>query len=324
MRNIYIAIIMVISSSLFAIEYNQYDMKKIKKYDYRQINFDKNIEDKYPDSLGYIPGEGYGGPNGPEIFCQDENLVIVDQGKNRTIYLDKDYNFNKTYDTSFFDQVVNKINEDILLGFGPSGISITDISTGFEIMSILSSYTFDFVNNSKSAFYHSNILFIHDKDGKLWSIKNPSLDDAKNRKNLLNEEKTLALFKDGDIDGLTIDSEKRLFLNGELQTLDYAVFYKYYKSFYPNRELTIKAGLQVTDAAASSMVYIGYDSDGNYYWRLGQKHMAIFNHKGFTIDFFKYDRKKVSTTPAVSPSGDIYFMHHGEDKVTLYKIERQW
>ena len=69
---------------------------------------------------------------------------------------------------------------------------------------------------------------------------------------------------------------------------------------------------------------IGRYSDGNYYWDLGGSHMTVFRPNGILFEFFQYNEDLSDSTPAVSPSGDIYFMHYGEDKVTLYKIERQW
>ena len=315
MRLIYlVVVIMCINNSLFAIEYNQYDMNVVKEYEASQSNLDieplrVNFHHNNPE------------PSGPMIYFKNETLVIADQNANRTISLTDDYTFDKKYNFSFSNEKIHQMN-DYILGFDQfDGIHV---SYNWNLIVRVSFDYIEVLRYSQSAFYHSNILFVHDENGKLWSIKNPGLDDSKNRKNLLNEDKTLDLFKNGDIDGLTIDSEKRLFLNGELQTLDYAVFYKYYKGLHPEGKLSLKLDTQVTDEASSSMRYIGKDNEGNYYWRLGQKHMSIFNYQGFLIEIFKYDRKKVSTTPAVSPPGDIYFMHHGEEKVTLYKIDRQW
>ena len=309
---------MVISSSLFAIEYNQYEMKRVYEFSV-SYSGENDIND-----LIFVKNPGSGDiVVGPAIFFDGKTLAIADQIGGRTIYLKNDYSFNKIVKYSFYNKNIYKLDE-YLLGFNKSSSISIYKSRTMEKCSHISFYELGFLQHSKSAFYHSNILFIHDKDGKLWSIKNPGLDSVKNRKNLLNEEKTLALFKDGDIDGLTIDSEKRLFLNGELQTLDYAVFYKYYKSLHPELEKLTMLEFQISPKTANMMTYINKDNHLNTYWDMGGRYICIFNSSGLLYDFFEYDSKKSSTTPAVSPSGDIYFMHHGEDKVTLYKIERQW
>ena len=319
MRNIYIAIIMVISSSLFAIEYNQYEMKRV--HEFSAENGEKDI-DKV--GLGFA-FEGGLSAGGPAIFFDENNFVLADQEKGRTIYLNNDYSFKKIYKKSFYLNSIYFNPSSYFMGLTTEGhIGIFDKTNGWELIVQISVDNLSFLRNSKSAFYHSHILFIHDKDGKLWSIKTPSLDDAKNRKNLLNEEKTLALFKDGDIDGLTIDSEKRLFLNGELQTLDYKTYINYY-SVNKNIAGTIRNFNYTYDYLKTFQLddFLGKDKYGNKYWGYRGAFM-VFNNNGGMIDFSTYTSKKSSTTPAVSPSGDIYFMHHGEDKVTLYKIERQW
>ncbi len=319
MKNVYLAILIIYTSNIFAIEYNQYEMKT--EHVFSAENGEQDI-DKVGLGFAFEGGLSAGGPT---IFFDDNNLILADQEKSRTIFLNDDYTFNEFFAKSFYLSNIYFIPSFYFMGITTEGhIGIFNKKNGWELIVLLSVDNLAFLRNSKSAFYHSNILFIHDENGKLWSIKNPGLDDSKNRKNLLDEKKTLALFKNGDIDGLTIDSEKRLFLNGELQTLDYAIFYSYYKSLHPELEKLTKLQFQISSKTANMMTYLNKDSDLNTYWDMGGKYIAIFNDSGLLFDFFEYDGDKSSTTPAVSPSGDIYFMHHGEEKVTLYKIDRQW
>jgi len=82
--------------------------------------------------------------------------------------------------------------------------------------------------------------------------------------------------------------------------------------------------MTVEDILTGSGNKIGTDIYGNTYWTSWNTDIAVFNKDGFMIDLFVASRSKSSTTPAVSPSGDVYFMGYGEDNVTLYKIKRQW
>ena len=315
MRKIYIVALLIISFSLFAIEYNQYEMERVHEFsvsDYRNKDENKLSVNNYSGGGDLV--------NGPSIYFDEINLVVIDQLSNRTIPLDDKYNFREIYPSSFQDNIVYK-QGNYFVGIDNYGVRIRK---DYKYVADLRASDLYMVRNSKSAFYHSNILFIHDKDGKLWSIKNPGLDSVKNRKNLLNEEKTLALFKDGDIDGLTIDSEKRLFLNGELQTLDIKTYFDYIINIKKHFSDIFNKKSSNNFYIRNNADFIGSDTDDNKYWYENNR-VLVINKDGIPIDNILLTPDfMLPVPPAVSPSGDIYFMHHGEDKVTLYKIERQW
>jgi len=89
--------------------------------------------------------------------------------------------------------------------------------------------------------------------------------------------------------------------------------------------------------------FVGYDKESNSYWeverRVGPEEMMqfilIYSKFGEILDalYFGEYKEKVKcytnyptsgAVPAISPSGDVYFMVGTEEKYSFYKIERQW
>ncbi len=307
-----LVLLFILEVSAFGIEYNTYEMNV--KHEFNASYRGRDSESDFAVEFG-TQGPG---PYGPSIYFFNENLVVSDEVINRTIYLNDDFSFNEIKDISFSDSIVYKM-DNRLLGVSYDGITIIK---NWEYESVIDTYSLTMFKEYKSILYINEYIFIHDKEGVLWAINKPSM--GSNLTNLLSEEETIKLIQNGLIDNLTVDSKKRLFLDGKLQTLDYKTFYEYYKSLKPGLEKLSKLEFQVTAKTSSMMDYISTDKDDNSYWVMGHKYICIFDNEGLLFEFFEYDRKKSSTYPAVSPEGDVYFMKHGEDKVTLYKIERQW
>jgi hypothetical protein len=180
----------------------------------------------------------------------------------------------------------------------------------------------------RSFFYYGNVLFFHDGEGRLFSIVNPSLDEAANRKNFRNTEQTRKLFQPGsgfNLKGLTLDSEDRIFLNGELQTRDFAAFFSFWAKLYKNEKSKLtKTGSYYGLSSASYMDFIGNDRNSNWYWYIGRKYVIIHNKDGAVISELEIDPEKSRIIPAVHPSGDVYFLSYDDKGVYLYKIARRW
>lgn len=316
--HLFILLCLIINNYVYSMEYNTYEMTL--EYEFEASSFGEGAEHHL--AINTRPG----GPDefGPALYFHAENLVISDQVAYRTIYLNKDYTFNRIVPNSFYSGNVYQF-ENLLVRLKEStGLNIRDEE---DFVSYLSFSKFKFLKRPIDIFYKSNTLFIVDSKNQLWSIKNPSTDRKTNMGNLRDEEQTRELLEQSEeYRGLEIDSENRFFLNGELKTINYGIFYRYYKSLNPTSNLSKCKASEIDDKNSSSIRYVGYDSDKNHYWDLLGA-LAICNSNGYLIDFIVYDRSKSSVHPANSPDGDIYFLNYDYKKPTsvkLYKTARQW
>lgn len=314
MRIIIILSIMLCNIGLYSMEYNTYEMVKVHEF-----NASEDTKDN-----SYLRTNFYDqDPHGPMLYFDNDKLVLADQNNNRTIILNENYSFSQIYNFSFFEDKIYNFGK-FFIGFNKAyGVVVSDDEK------IIIRVSFDDIiqlRQSTNVFYHSNILFIYDKNGKLWSIKNPGLDKNLNILNLLNETETIKLFMNKNIvDGLTIDSKKRIYLDGELQTVDIKIFTEYKKNTrdIENKPYTEK-NFEEDYFVDNSGVFIGFDEDGNSYWYYNRG-VLVINAYGWPIMIFTVnDQSKVSTTPTVSNKGDVFFLHSEPDLVTLYKIPRKW
>jgi len=310
--------------NLIAIEYNTYDMEV------EHVFSAANLNAKTDNDLAIITFGQNPGASGPGLFFFYDTLVISDQAywndDRRTIFLKEDYSFDKIFVGSFY-QSINYINNNLIFGLGYDDI------TCFSMNNDEMKNKFKIKNSSLSAFdsqykdfyYQDNTLFIVDKNDTLWGIRNPGLDINENKKNIITEEEIIEEINSGKYKGLTIDTEKRLFLDGELQTLQYKVFVDYWSENSTKISGSIKGYEYTFEELLKSNYsnFLGKDLDGNNYWA-SRKTLIVFNKTGNIIERARFDIYKSNTYPAVSPSGDVYFMGYGEDNVTLYKIKRQW
>lgn len=317
MKNIILFIVILLSTSLFSIEYNSYEMILENEFS-ASYRGQGDVND-----LAVEFGTQGIGPRGPSIFFKQNELIISDQLIDRSIIVNKDYTFKEVIGISLFDSLTY-IMDATLVGVNHDGIVILK---NWEYLAVIDTNEFTKFRGYKSVIYYNKYLFIHDKNNDLWSIKEPSMDANKNKSNVINEEDTIKLINSGDIIGLTIDSEKRLFLDGELKTLDMDVFYKYYKGQQKIKNIespTVNFTMTTEDILTGSGKLLGIDNDSNTYWSSWNTDIAVFNNNGFLIDLFVIDEKYISSTPAISPEGDVFFMDYGKDKVSLYKVPRQW
>jgi hypothetical protein len=141
--------------------------------------------------------------------------------------------------------------------------------------------------------YVKNVLFFIDDRLQLYSLVNPTIDQAKNQIHYRNPEQTKKLFEpDSDIDlkGLSLDENSNLYIDGT----------KYY--WYGVAQGKFK--YQIVDTSNVSI------SDGT-------KKVRISTNT---------NENEIGESTAIHPSGDIYFLRYNKvsDKHLLYKIENTW
>ena len=186
-------------------------------------------------------------------------------------------------------------------------------------------------NVARSFWYHNGIIFFHDIENRLVSITEPSTDPAVNRASFRTTEQTRALFLPDsgfDLEGLTIDEQDRLFLDGELATLDYPTFLGYWQGVHQaagnSAALELLAGWPSV-VCPDRTGFVGRDADGNWYWN-DNIAMLVFTPAGELLEFFVFPEEKITTRPAVSPEGDVYVMHYtySYSDVEIYRVTRRW
>lgn len=312
-KRVIILLLFCITNLIFSNSFKKYNLELIKRY---------IIDNSDNTKLGADLGQGGPGTLIPIIFFDNENLVISDNKNRRSIILDKDFEFEQIHKGNFFNYSIYNQKEYIFAFHKKTSAVVYIKSDQWKLLCNLKLENFLF--NPKDIIFHSNTLFIYDFNWKLWSIKEPTIDSDENYLKLMNEDETLELIKNGDIDGLTIDPKKRLIINGELQTTNYEVFYHYYKDQnHGIKYLSDGLDYEVSLKSTPYLTYIGRDHKGYFYWDM-DGFICVFNKKGLLTCIFEYDYTKTDGYPAVSPEGDIYFIKSTQEKASLYKITRDW
>lgn len=306
---------------LYSIEYNSYPLEV--EHVFNSSFKGKNHEDDLASDFFTAQF-----PKGPLIYFDEEELVIGDQARkdSRTIYLNDNYGFNRIYDYSFFQAEIISFN-NFFVGYNYYSIITYDNTKGWEKISKLKFRDFPPLLNFKDLYYQDNTVFVLSNTNVWYAFKEPGLDYEENFDTMINEEEIIEAINNGEYEGLTIDDNKRLFLNGELQTINYNTFTKYWLEKQKILDLpkpNVNFTMTIDDLKTGSEDLLGIDSDGNSYWSSWNTDIAVFDKNGFLIELFVVSREKSSTNPAISPDGDVYFLQHEQDKITLYKIARQW
>ncbi len=184
-------------------------------------------------------------------------------------------------------------------------------------------FGFDMDTRISSMLYINNTIFYWLNDGDFLSIIEPGTNFIENNRNILNTEETRALFGENseyEANGLNIDENNRLFLHDELITRDYDTFYLYWQerhrltgSSEPERDFSMRGSSFLSRNFSNTPIFIGMDSDSNYYWSIGQSGILVFNAQGFLIDIFICDQAASKIWPTVHPSGDVYFFTWEEE-----------
>lgn len=187
------------------------------------------------------------------------------------------------------------------------------------------------LNEFKSFEFYKNILFIHDKNRKLWCLTAPGLDQIQNKRNLLNTEQTKTLIQNkwGNSSDIKIDNSDRLFINGVLQTRDFITFKNYYREINAGKQnvaLKTNPSLPTDFSGYNDLDLIGKDSNGYFYWTFAWGPIFIFNSDGWIVKVVEFNQSGIWLAPAVSPAGDIYILEiiPNQKKINIKKLRRNW
>lgn len=327
MRKHFIFVFIVLCFSINAEDYHVYNLSIVKTFNTGSGQYELGYNEKV-NAAQVEPGPyGFG-------FLETGELVISDRWNNRLVIYEPDLNTNSILHFDYSDEIISVANfESSNNGYisGYSGIvdyGITDKTGNFNVN--LDFYHTPYTEQIviRNTFFFNNIVFCYLKNGDLISIPDPVYDRQENNQKILDSKATIRLFESDsgfDLDGLTIDESNRLFLDGELQTRDYKTFFNY----WVERNNDIKKSGNATELSLNPDIFsvatkfIGKDSNGNYYWN-DRKAVIIFNKYGDLIDIFLTVQPYSQFTPAVHPSGEVYFLDYDEEEVRLYKVSRVW
>ena len=175
-----------------------------------------------------------------------------------------------------------------------------------------------------------NILFVY-IDNSFFAINEPGIDPANNNLRMLDATQIRVLFDNPlayGLDGVTLDSKNRLIVNGELVTRSYEAFVTYYmekRSFTDVLQFTrqVENKYRALNYKGGGNYFAGKDETGNWYW-FNSGYLSIFSDKGFQIDLINLVNNSRQTTPAIHPSGDVYFLDYDKNNVFVKRIQNVW
>lgn len=315
-------------------EYIEYNMELVKTFPKGSDKGKLQINLKLPQ----------GGPTTMN-FDQEGNWYIIDFLDRRLLKFNNNLEqINEAKDIHAItakEFVINSNND--VIGYNNKVFTVDNLSGEKKIkIDLNNSDLFDKVYDNPNFIYNDSMVFFYLKNGDLISIVDPNNDSKKNIEKIMKKEETkkyledrkksllLSIFKLNKNDA-DVKDNKFIVINGELQNRDYKDFYKFFKEIKQekgSKTKTLNPKLEkFTDdylAKLREMRYIGKDKDGNFYWDSFASKILIFNNEGELIDAFKYNYLKSFITPAVHPSGDIYFFAYDSNQSYLYKIARQW
>ncbi|MFW6363080.1 MAG: hypothetical protein ACOC0D_04460, partial [Spirochaeta sp.] len=263
------------------------------------------------------------GPN--SLFFSGNIPVVADTLNARFVELDSQFNWNRSLSTGrnaphgYFEET----HEGNWVSF--SMMSLSGFSSSLEPLYVVVGSQDDplLTTSFRDALYHNGYLFILNGNVQLVSIESPEYEREVDAGKIRNTDQTRALFaanSDWDSQGLSIDDRDRLFLNGELMTRDFDTFADYWYEVHDgDMEKLTKFGRRLGGDR-----YIGKDDIGYTYWLAAHLYVLVFDETGKLIEWIKFDHQNVSTIPAVSPEGDLYFMGYEPESINIYRITRRW
>lgn len=320
-NNILGILLLIIVLPICAVEYNTYEMEEVHIFSASHFRAGGELD----LTVNNHPGSG-DLSHGPALFFKGNQMVLSDEvyyEKRRTIFLNKDFTFNKIHNGSFYNMNVVKFS-DAFIGINPSNLKYIDSSKGWDTKFSSSQDVYSILQGYKDVYYQDDTLFIYDKDFKLWAIKDPSLDNDKNLANIIKEDEIIKEINTGKYKDLTIDDEKRLLLNGKLQTTNISTFFKYTEIKEGIKLPLFEKGNKENFFIRNNASFLQRDHDGNTYWYYNNR-ILVSDIKGIPQHNILLNKVFfIPSYPAVSPQGDIFFLNYGEDKVILYKIPRKW
>ncbi len=254
-----------------------------------------------------------GVPSGPIMGQSINGLLIFNILNNRLVMLNEAYRF---------EQVVNLRTEIDITPYDFNSPSEFLLATTLQVFAIFNSESgetqelwiahFPEFRNYRSFAYYEDVLFVHDAELNLWSIPEPVDDQDENRDKLLNERQTGEYVRErwGATGEVQVDSEGRLFIDGQLVTRDFPTWLGY-------------RGIQ-TDLEPR---LIGTDQAGTTYWTLYSL-IYIYESGSTRAKTIRYDPNLVSGYPTVEyQTGDLYFLGRpisNNTQIPLYRIANDW
>lgn len=179
-----------------------------------------------------------------------------------------------------------------------------------------------------------DLIIVYKKDGQMIGVVNPENVNRDNiRKNTLNTKQLKDYIEKNSLKKYYIDDDNNLFINGLFYTRKFDKFDKYWKNYYKiNNMADGRYSIIPKTYLKGYFHYVGMDSNHNIYFRHGSASIYIFNNKGVLIDLFKYDqdsneenKTKRVISPAIHPSGDLYFMTYSNSKdCILIRYKNVW
>lgn len=256
-------------------------------------------------------------------FDYEGKLSICDTMNNRIV------KYNDQY------EIIESIPIDKYTFYNPMSFNYEDEENFYQFtrytMKILDKETLDLrkvsLVNMRKDFTYNHAIFINNtyinwtKDNEIYSIEDPQGDDyKKNNSKLQGNDKTLELLRSEKFSskGYTVDDKKRIFLNGELVTRSFSMFWDYWND---NREKMIIFGKEADLYAYSGSILLGRDLDGNYIWDAGGIILIFNDHGKFMHYIYEPDFANAILTQI---DGDIYYLMNRKYPMKLFKIEKQW
>jgi len=322
---IFILLITLLNLNAFSEEYHVYLQEIIKVFQTGSNN----------NELKYVKqGLGSGDYPGPSAMAFDKDglFYIADSWNNRIVIYDTKLdlksiiNLNIPQSMAFSRTLYikgNKIYGNI------SKSHYNCITTSGKVIFSINLMDYKHYNNLDYNFEMNNdFLIVYLDDGTMISIPEPGPNVEENNIKLFGYEDTKDLFKSESKlinKGFRLDEKNRLFLNGELLTRNYKLFYNYWEEMHKSKGLdNNKIKLSFDYSNLNDMTYLGKDKNENYYWKGGWKWIWIFDKSGFLIEMFEFNGNKSKILPTVHPSGDVYFLDYDEKGVYLYRVKNVW
>lgn len=296
-----------------------YDMERIIEFS----NGNGSFELLYDNSVD--PDNRFG-PNG--MFFDDEGaLHIADTWNSRIMVISEDLNTSLTIDVENPSQLIS----DLFLVQDNKYI----ISSRFQIIHLLNMNgelikELDFYNSEYNSYLgeydnfaiYNDYFIIAGEGNRILYSRLLYEDEGILLWNSDNSE-FLSQISEVNSDVFSINQYGLYYLNSKLVTFNYASYINHWINEYEGYGRDQRHQMPPFSPVQTGVDYIGVDHDGNFYWDvLGT--IIIFSRSGFVIERFDYDRRKSDITPAVTPSGDIYFLDSSQDGHDLYCIQRQW
>ena len=265
----------------------------------------------------------------PAFVLGARALTIFDPIDGRIVTLDDSYKIASSVGLGYPRSY--PVKRDRFFAFG-STIVIYD-EEGYDLCDDSGKFLFQVdehrgSDNPRSLFLYRNVLFANYNQTGFASYV---LTGDRAKPSRLDTSQTRALFADNspiDLAGLTLDDKNRLFLDGDLVTMDYDTFIEYFAHEKGNASATPPAYVHVDLAYAllrtmHSNEFVGRDASGNWYWRSNGYYLLVMNKLGWLIAAIQSEDKDIDST-AVAPNGDIYSLRSDDTWVYLERFENTW